>query len=1309
MHLRGFDRRGAAAALHSATANSLACSGVFRSADDFAVVVLFKRDNIFEHHSVRWLEDGDLSGMTLSFDYSAGDAVAPLDSTFFESIPNRSLSFIRNDGTSGTVPLFDHATLETGDFDVAGGIFHFVESGGGFKRYDRIVIWYLNLAFEYSPSHSEFAEFAFFNAAGAGAEHVITTPTAAYTYTQLASDGSGDIANALVALLNAGAGDPDVTASIGSAAHVVRLDPLNEGLPVVVSAVDGGGIGGGSATLEFVQLSTFPKKIADSINTFDWNVPNPSLGLIAEAVGADLTVKAARFGVCDVDEDGVTVTWASGHKFQGLTAGAVIYVNGQANTVASVVSNTSLVLTDVVDAEELSGLRFLTGRGGRDGNFIRLRRQSLRPRSGTVDVAAGIVTHVSGDLFTGLTPDRYIRINNVDFVIASVDSPTQITLTTTTGSATAVAYAGTIEDNDEVTTTEASLQLEDGSSQVTWRVALDFSNTLVQTAGDSTPQPIDDLFEAWLTAAPVLADAEDYADSEFDLHLSNISVSDPGAKRPLKVAGPGSIRIHSRRPDVEYEGAGWSEKQGFYDQGFARETGGWGDRATIRYRCQSVHDLYVGTEIRSGGASATVTLDEDSPTTLNTGLGIEPPIVAVRKVRSNVPAGLHELVLTCDGNGLFTFDHIEAAVPSDVHDAAEILTDVSMATDWDTDATYKLPAARLLWQLDKSGFHGDLNHFVGNFFHYNRRKRLDTGLRNEATVTFGGYWRAGEAIVLNISGILVGKSIFAGDSPESIAAHVEAFINSTFVGVYAERSGASVTIRNRANLYEFSLSVQDNDSLAGTVNVSGTLEKGSEGIWEIDDAASPLLNYAARKWHQDFFGQLDSRGRTTTVAYNLEAYNPPETAADHWAARYFSGRQVLTDVGFGSEGEAKIRDVANSAPILIQVDSHGYSTGDRIVVSGVSGTTANGSFLITVVDEDRFELDGSDGTSDPPFTFDEAVVARTLRTTHLAPNPVVTEFLKRVYAETADLMAAAGLPIKLQFGENLWWFFSETSRAIAALDATTPIRVATVQPHGFSTGDTVIVAGAVSPAGASGTHAVTVVDSTSFDLDGTNGAGEAVSLAADARVAGGSMAFYDADTSAAAVTALGRPLVKFTCQDSDPTVNSGADADFLRDRLAAHMDAIVSHVRASHPMAVFELLYPFDVLHPVTYHSAQRPYPQGGRLNHHVSTPVNWRTPADADRRLKIEALSWGAFYRNGDRAVESLRLWQGAQDFAWPRDQVSYLIPWFNGGAPWQREYLAARHVSPGAIHFWALDHYRLLEWRSLPRPARESRFFGR
>jgi hypothetical protein len=70
-------------------------------------------------------------------------------------------------------------------------------------------------------------------------------------------------------------------------------------------------------------------------------------------------------------------------------------------------------------------------------------------------------------------------------------------------------------------------------------------------------------------------------------------------------------------------------------------------------------------------------------------------------------------------------------------------------------------------------------------------------------------------------------------------------------------------------------------------------------------------------------------------------------------------------------------------------------------------------------------------------------------------------------------------------------------------------------------------------------------------------------------------------------------------------------------------------------------------------------------------------TPADTNRRLKIEALSWGAFFRNG--------------------------------GTPWRREFLAARRINPGEIHFWALDHFRLLEWPGLPRPIRKNGFFGR
>ena len=112
-------------------------------------------------------------------------------------------------------------------------------------------------------------------------------------------------------------------------------------------------------------------------------------------------------------------------------------------------------------------------------------------------------------------------------------------------------------------------------------------------------------------------------------------------------------------------------------------------------------------------------------------------------------------------------------------------------------------------------------------------------------------------------------------------------------------------------------------------------------------------------------------------------------------------------------------------------------------------------------------------------------------------------------------------------------------------------------------------------------------------------------------------------------------------------------------------------------------------------------------MNHHVSTPPVWKAQADPNRRLKVEALSWGAFYRNLNRAKTAMRIWRGP-DFNWPESAVTYLLPWFNAGTPWEREYLETLRGGPDAVTFWALDHKRLLEWRGLPRPRRRSRYLG-
>jgi len=72
----------------------------------------------------------------------------------------------------------------------------------------------------------------------------------------------------------------------------------------------------------------------------------------------------------------------------------------------------------------------------------------------------------------------------------------------------------------------------------------------------------------------------------------------------------------------------------------------------------------------------------------------------------------------------------------------------------------------------------------------------------------------------------------------------------------------------------------------------------------------------------------------------------------------------------------------------------------------------------------------------------------------------------------------------------------------------------------------------------------------------------------------GGMAYYDSETAAAAQAALGRPLHVFTGPNDDPSVNGGADALFLRNRLRDHVSALMASVRAAVPGTQFEVLFP---------------------------------------------------------------------------------------------------------------------------------------
>jgi len=135
LYLRGFSGTGAAASLCQTSPTGFTVCGVFRDMADFCVLVLYDADNIFEHYSVKYLPDFNLSGMVLTFDLSYQN-LQPIDSAKFSWIDWAQLDVLTTAGNPVQVRLWDYATLASGNYAVAQGTYN-ISAPGGCTIYDR--------------------------------------------------------------------------------------------------------------------------------------------------------------------------------------------------------------------------------------------------------------------------------------------------------------------------------------------------------------------------------------------------------------------------------------------------------------------------------------------------------------------------------------------------------------------------------------------------------------------------------------------------------------------------------------------------------------------------------------------------------------------------------------------------------------------------------------------------------------------------------------------------------------------------------------------------------------------------------------------------------------------------------------------------------------------------------------------------------------------------------------------------------------------------------------------------------------------
>ncbi|HEY1217103.1 MAG TPA: hypothetical protein VGE93_26040, partial [Bryobacteraceae bacterium] len=155
LSLRGFTGFGAAASLCEATPTGFKVYGVFRDQADFCVLVIYDADNVYEHYSLKYLPDFDLSGMVLNFDLSYQN-LQPIDSAKYSWIDWAQMDVVKATGEPVQIRLWDHATLSSGSYSVAQGTYT-LSAPGGCTAGDQLILFINNVSFGFTAGGGESA------------------------------------------------------------------------------------------------------------------------------------------------------------------------------------------------------------------------------------------------------------------------------------------------------------------------------------------------------------------------------------------------------------------------------------------------------------------------------------------------------------------------------------------------------------------------------------------------------------------------------------------------------------------------------------------------------------------------------------------------------------------------------------------------------------------------------------------------------------------------------------------------------------------------------------------------------------------------------------------------------------------------------------------------------------------------------------------------------------------------------------------------------------------------------------------------
>ncbi len=889
MHVQGFSGRAATTTIHDATETSLSISGIFQAAEDFAVLCLYNAYDYFNHLRLKPLPRTDLSGLKLEFDIEydhALDGAMRFDAPKFPSVSWDAITFVTGAGDIHEVKLLDHATHISGS-----------ETPAGLE---------LNLVAEAPAQGIDYYHVHFRD----------TRYTVAHTdcirETQLTQDVQGGSETWIYVGSVEGfrAGDWVFIERTGTNEELVFLlevDPVGHRLRAYVTISHPAG--------SYVTLRVEGYHIAEKFAAL---INDPTTGEIP-----------GRYGPCQA-----TVITAEG--------GATGVRTGPGDPIASYLRISFKPDSGYGKLGNLDRVLATSGHQGEGQLSGSWSQKSVRFTGGDTDKKYRVALDFTQPLLD--KNGQAVPMNDcrkIYMVFAPRFERIEEELEDGCFLTADIGPADTVLQVDDTTRLTGGRYFIGGSSgeERLLLVSVDSATQITVQRGYQNTTPA-----AWPAGtrlkklSPVTGVD---ADIEWRVTLSNITVT---GDRSLKVGG-GAPRIEESDGRCTYEGywesyaygVGWPTQ--WWSAGHAKRT--TTGKVSIRYSYPGPHELYLGTCLSAESGQISVSVDGDTATVHNLYLDEYGGITACIRLRSGLSAGTHTAVITASG-GYFYFDYLWPLAPQDVPDPPQVYDNVSLAIDFDTDHGYRKPPAWHLWQLERLGFRGHADVYMGVFWN-NKRRRVGMSYPY-ATVQFSGDPVPGDVVWISISGTQVNHAIGYGETLQDIVSHLRAAINGLFVGVWADDNfGASTTLRiqSKAPAWTFpGVAVSSPNSVTLTLTDQlGT--PGFEGDWELIDAVSPVMLEPVRRWIRDLAGQFQTAGIPASFAFSMEVYRPPA----EMAARYWDGE-----------------------PVELAVPS-----------------------------------------------------------THMHFGARVRAYLKQMYKECADQIAAAGLPIVLQFGETQWWYFPNAS------------------------------------------------------------------------------------------------------------------------------------------------------------------------------------------------------------------------------------------------------------------------------------------